>query len=194
MIYVGVSANHDEEFTEYVSANLGVLRRLAYLLCQDPHRVDDLVQTAITRLYSHWERAWAVENLDAYTRTILVRVYLKDRQSPWAMRIRLPGELPEPEPRTEDREGGLDVRAALAALPRGQRATLVLRFYIDLSVDEAARALSCSPGTVKSQTAKGLGSLRRALSQPPGTRPVAPARPMPPMPATQNPTGVESNG
>ena len=59
---------------------------------------------------------------------------------------------------------GWDVRAALANLPPRQRATLVLRFYCDLPVDETAAELGCTPGTVKSQTAKGLSTLRRSLA------------------------------
>jgi DNA-directed RNA polymerase specialized sigma24 family protein len=47
--------------------------------------------------------------------------------------------------------------------PAGRRATLVLRFYCDLSVDETARLLGCTPGTVKSQTAKAMNSLRSLL-------------------------------
>jgi len=58
---------------------------------------------------------------------------------------------------------GWDVRAALANLPPRQRATLVLRFYCDLPVEQTARELGCTPGTVKSQTAKGLTALRGAL-------------------------------
>jgi RNA polymerase sigma factor (sigma-70 family) len=57
----------------------------------------------------------------------------------------------------------LDVRAALAALPPRQRATIVLRFYCDLPVEETARELGCTAGTVKSQTSKSLEALRRAL-------------------------------
>ena len=48
-------------------------------------------------------------------------------------------------------------------MPPRQRATLVLRFYCDLNVEQAAQVLGCSPGTVKSQTVKGLAALRRAL-------------------------------
>jgi RNA polymerase sigma-70 factor (sigma-E family) len=174
VIYVGVSANHDEEFTEYVSANLGVLRRLAYLLCQDPHRVDDLVQTAITRLYLHWGRARAVDHLDAYTRTILVRVYLRDRQSRWATKVDLHADPPEATAPAQDRDGALDVRAAVAALPPRQRATLVLRYYCDLSVEQTAELLGCSSGTVKSQAAKALGALRRTLGPEPARRNASP--------------------
>jgi len=53
------------------------------------------------------------------------------------------------------------VRSALFGLPPRQRATLVLRFYCDLSVEQSAGALGCSAGTVKSQTAKGIEALRR---------------------------------
>lgn len=45
-----LNPRRDQEFTEYVTARLGQLRRLAYLLCQDRGQVDDLVQAAITRL------------------------------------------------------------------------------------------------------------------------------------------------
>lgn len=158
-----VSPGRDQEFTDYVAARLGSLRRLAYLLCQDASRVDDLVQTVITRLYVHWGRASVVDNIDAYTRTILVRVYLRDRQSGWATRVSLNGELPEPAGVAADPDGAMDMRAALAALPPRQRAVVVLRYYCDVPVEQVAQLMGCSAGTVKSQTAKGLAALRNAI-------------------------------
>jgi DNA-directed RNA polymerase specialized sigma24 family protein len=47
-----VRASLDAEYTEYVQARLLWLRRVAYLLCQDWQGADDLVQAAITRLYT----------------------------------------------------------------------------------------------------------------------------------------------
>jgi RNA polymerase sigma-70 factor (sigma-E family) len=155
-------ASGDAEFTEYVTARLAELRRLAYLLCQDWHHADDLVQDTITKLYAHWARARAVEHVEAYSRTVLVRQFLAERRSGWARRVSV-GLVPDRPGPSADHEAAVDLRAALTGLPPRQRATLVLRFYCDLTVDQAAGVLGCSPGTVKSQTARGLDGLRRAL-------------------------------
>jgi RNA polymerase sigma-70 factor (sigma-E family) len=171
-----VSARRDEDFTGYVQARLAWLRRVAYLLCQDWQQADDLVQTAITSLYVHWRRARAMESTDGYARTILVRAFLSERRGGWARRVTLAGHLPDAPSVGPDLGDALDVRAALAGLPPRQRATLVLRFYCDLNVDQAARVLGCSAGTVKSQTAKALASLRRELDPATGTGPAGVGR------------------
>jgi RNA polymerase sigma-70 factor (sigma-E family) len=168
-----VSARTDEDFTGYVQARLAWLRRVGYLLCQDWQQADDLVQTAITSLYVHWRRARTMESIDGYARTILVRAFLSERRGGWARRVSLAGALPDRPGQAPDADDALDVRAALAGLPPRQRATLVLRFYCDLNVEQSARVLGCSPGTVKSQTAKALAALRRALE--PGAGPAGAA-------------------
>ncbi len=153
----------DDDFAEYAAARMLALQRLAVLLCQDSHRADDLVQAAITKLYLHWPKAKAASDIDAYARTILIREFLHERGTSWARRVTLSGQLPDRPAVGHDRDAAIDMQAALATLPPRQHATLVLRFYCDLSVEQAALALGCSPGTVKSQTAKALASLRRSL-------------------------------
>jgi RNA polymerase sigma-70 factor (sigma-E family) len=153
----------DAEFTNFVAARMTALRRVAYLLCQDWHQADDLVQVAITKLYSNWTRASVMDHTEAYVRTILVRQYISERRSGWARRVSLDGGLPERASAQPDHDMVLDVQTALGGLPPRQRATVVLRFYCDLTVDQVAEVLGCTPGTVKSQTAKGLGALRLAL-------------------------------
>ncbi len=153
----------DAEFTEFVQARLGALRRVAFLLARDWDRADDIVQAAITKLYVHWNRAQGDGHAEAYAKAIVVREFLSEQRSGWARRVSLAGEVPDRAAAASDHAAVLDVRSALGALPPGQRATLVLRFYCDLSVGQAAEALGCSEGTVKSQTAKGLQALRRAL-------------------------------
>lgn len=156
-------AGRDEEFTAYVTARMAWLRRVAYLLCQDWHRADDLVQSAITRLYVHWRRAAAADNVDGYARTVLVRVFLAEQRGGWWQRVRVVERTPDAVAEPMDHAGGVDLRTALAALPPRQRAAVVLRFYCDLSVEQSADVLGCSAGTVKSQTARGLDALRRVL-------------------------------
>jgi RNA polymerase sigma-70 factor (sigma-E family) len=158
-----MTAERDAEFAEYVGARLPSLRRLAVLLCQDWHRADDLVQAAITKLYVHWPKATAAANMDAYVRTIVVREFLHERRSSWARRVSLSGQLPDGPSAAHDADTTIDLETAIAALPARQRATLVLRFYCDLSVEQCALVLGCTPGTVKSQTAKALDTLRRTL-------------------------------
>jgi RNA polymerase sigma-70 factor (sigma-E family) len=165
-----VSARHDAGYVEYVEARLTWLRRIAFLLCQDWHGADDLVQVTITRLFTHWPRARRMDNVDGYVRTILFRAFLGERRSVWRRRVFLAASPPEEAAPGADRDVVLDVREALLAVPPRQRATLVLRFYCDLDGEQAAAALGCSAGTVKSQTAKGLAAMRRALEPSSGIR------------------------
>ncbi|SCE84622.1 SigE family RNA polymerase sigma factor [Micromonospora mirobrigensis] len=157
-------ADLEQEYVEYVTARLPLLRRIACQLTGDPHRGDDLVQTAVTRLYVNWRRAREAQNLDAYVRTVLVRVFLDEKRRLWS-RVRLTDTPPEPTATpigdaVEDREL---LHAALAQVPPRQRAVLVLRFLHDRPVDEVAATLGCTAGTVKSQTSQGLARLRRLL-------------------------------
>jgi RNA polymerase sigma factor (sigma-70 family) len=54
------------------------------------------------------------------------------------------------------------VLRALLQLPAKQRAVLVLRFYDDLTEEQAADALGWPVGTVKSTTSRALAALRGA--------------------------------
>lgn len=152
----------EREYVDYVTARMTVLRRVAYQLAGDPHRADDIVQQTLTRLYVKWTRARTADNLDAYTHTVLVRIFLDERRLRWS-RVHLVAEVPEGTQPPTDPEDRQVIRAALAQVPPRQRAVLVLRFLADQPVDEVARILRCSEGTVKSQTSRGLATLRRLL-------------------------------
>lgn len=159
-----MTARDDEAFRSYALSRQRALRRAAFLMCGDWHLADDLVQSTLTKLYAAWHRITAEQGPDAYAHRILANVMIDERRRPWRREVRMK-DLPEGEaPSTEMRpEARMDLVDALAQLPRGQRLTLVLRFWIDLSVASTAEAMGCSPGTVKSQTAKGLSSLRVIL-------------------------------
>lgn len=151
-------------YRDYVTARMDPLRRTAYLLCRNWHTADDLVAITLGKLYRHWHRVGDAEHLDAYVRRILVRTWLDEQGRPWR-REHPTEELPElaapPAQTVVDRAAVLDL---LDSLPAGRRATVVLRVYCDLSVAETAEILGCSTGTVKSQTARGLETLRARIT------------------------------
>jgi RNA polymerase sigma-70 factor (sigma-E family) len=160
-----VHADEESEYTAYVVGLFDQLRRTAYLLCQDWHGADDVLQTTLTNLYVNWRRARAASNTDAYVHTMLVRVFLADRRRGWARRVLVVAEPPDAAVE-HDHDQRLTVDQALRRLPASQRAALVLRFYCDMSVEQTAEILGCATGTVKSKTNRALASLRRALGLP----------------------------
>ncbi|MEU2660946.1 SigE family RNA polymerase sigma factor [Micromonospora sp. DT46] len=151
----------EDEYRQFVETRLEHLRRTAYLLCRDWHTADDLVSITLGKLYRAWTRVRAAENVDAYVRQVLMRAWLDERRRPWR-RERSTDEVPDDaapdtEPDLADRELLLDL---LGKLPERRRAVLVLRYYCDLSVEETAQILGITTGTVKSQAARALESLR----------------------------------
>ncbi len=158
--------DRDAEFGEFLDSRAVVMRRTAYLLCGgDWHRAEDLVQTTLTKIYVAWPRIRQDGSVDAYSRKIMVRAAIDESRKAYRRRESVVEELPEatgiPPVGVED---AVDVRRALAQLPAGQRAVVVLRYWEDLSVTETAQALGKSEGTIKSQAAKGLAALRRLLA------------------------------
>jgi RNA polymerase sigma factor (sigma-70 family) len=66
------------------------------------------------------------------------------------------------EPAGPDTDNALAVRTAVLHLPPRQRAVLLVRYFLDMSVRETADVLRCSEGTVKSSTSDALANLRRS--------------------------------
>ena len=72
---------------------------------------------------------------------------------------------PAPDRGVEGRESGERLAVALRALPERQRAVVVLRHYQELSLEEIAKALGMSLGTVKSSLHRALHRMRDTLSE-----------------------------
>ena len=133
-------------------------------MCGDWHRAEDVLQTALSKLYVAWPRIHHDGREDAYVRQIIVNANIDDTRRPWWRRER-PGldgfdfASREPLP-TEDRSALLE---ALLQLPPMQRKVVVLRHWLGLSVEETAADLRISTGTVKGYSSRALERLREAL-------------------------------
>jgi RNA polymerase sigma-70 factor (sigma-E family) len=169
----------EEEFVEFAGGISPRLQGMAFLLCGDWHTAEDLVQATLAKVFVSWRRIRRRETAHAYATRTLVNTYLAHK------RLKRTGEIPTSElperaaelPAPETR---MVVLAALATLPPKGRAVVVLRYWADLSIDQVAAALGCSPGAVKSQSARALDKLRGVLGdaitesgahcRPPGAR------------------------
>jgi RNA polymerase sigma-70 factor (sigma-E family) len=151
-----------DRFTAYYTTRYRVVRRTAYLLCGDWYEAEDLTQAVFVRLYLAWTRVRA-DSAHAYARRVLVNEFLhrrRRRESP----VETVPDRPAPAGRSPDDR--LDLSAALRTVPERQRAVVVLRYWEGLSVEQTAALLGISPGTVKSQAARGLAALRAQVPHP----------------------------
>lgn len=151
----------EDDFRAFVAARQTALLRSAGLLTGDAALAEDLVQAALVKCWPKWPRLMTGGGAEAYVRRVIVTTHA----SWWRRRWR--GEVPVAEvpdtagPGSPDLVVALAVRQALLALPRGQRAVVVLRYFDDLSEQQTADVLGCAVGTVKSQAARGIARLRQ---------------------------------
>ncbi|MEV0189051.1 SigE family RNA polymerase sigma factor [Kitasatospora purpeofusca] len=157
-------AERDAEFNAFVTGAWPRLMRTAFLLTGERYLAEDVVQTALERTYAAWGRVTKADEPYAYVRRIVVNEHAR------RFRRRVPEQLVNAVPERSGPDGfaRLDERAALlealGTLPPGQRQAVVLRYWEDLSESQAAAAMGCSVGTVKSQASKGIAKLRELSS------------------------------
>ncbi|AUG76685.1 hypothetical protein CFP65_1811 [Kitasatospora sp. MMS16-BH015] len=158
------------DFEEFAADSARRLFHVAYLMCGDWHRAQDLVQTTLAKMYGIWGRLRRNEDdptLHAYARKVLLRAYLSQR------RLRRETELVVAEPGDYLPAAGVgtspDLRltliAALRELPPRNRAVVVLRYLEDHSLEATAEILGCSVGAVKSLSNRSLTKLREILGE-----------------------------
>lgn len=156
----------DEEFRRFVIGRWPGLMRTAFLLTGDKYAAEDLAQSTLERTYTAWRRVSAADDPDAYVRRIMINAHarrhrrrLKEFLAPKddSGLVREPTDTTDQLARADDRDALLE---ALAQLPARQREAVVLRYWEDLTETQTARAMGCSVGTVKSNTAKGIAKLR----------------------------------
>ncbi len=160
----GRGQRRDAEFADYMAARQPSLLRTAYLLSGDRHTAEDLVQTALAKLYLSWDKVQQRESIDGYVRRILVNEHNSLWRRAWKRRETTVSQMPDqaaPAPAGRDS----DLWDFVQTLPRKQRAVVVLRYYEEMSEAETAAALGVSVGTVKSQASRALASLRARAAE-----------------------------
>ena len=144
----------------------GRLVRLGYLLAGDADRAEEAVAEAFAKVWPHWQRGRVTDERSYLTRALVNEVSSSGRRLVRADRFRRTARVGvEARGHDESVADRSALVAALAQLPHGQRAVVVLRFYDDLTEAATAEVLGLRVGTVKSQTSRALARLRILLQE-----------------------------
>ncbi|MFI9484860.1 SigE family RNA polymerase sigma factor [Promicromonospora sp. NPDC052451] len=155
------------DFTAFAQTSTPALYRIAYLLCGDPHRAQDLVQLALERTFKAWGKVGDGDPF-AYARRVLATARIDTwRRTRREVLTDDPGsnlgERSTPASDVELAERDRLVRA-LMALSVKQRRVVVLRYLLDRSESDTAAELGISAGTVKSTASRALARLRALVA------------------------------
>ncbi len=134
------------------------------LYCGDRGVAEELAQETLIRVWDRWAQVAAMAAPEAWTNRVafnlansLLRRRGAERRALARAKLRTDDRYDNPD--TPARMAAL---AALAALPARQRTAILLRYYVDLSVTQAADVMGCAPGTVKALTHGAIATLRRS--------------------------------
>jgi len=155
----------DPSFDAWASARVAGLLRFAYLVTGSQHAAEDAVQEALASACAKWSRVSRTRDPEAYVRRMIANAHVSGwrrtrRESPVA-EVR-DTTYADPSARVDT---GDAVWRVCRALPRQQRAAVVLRFYEDLDYPEIAEVLGLAEPTVRSHVHRALAALRTELSQ-----------------------------
>jgi RNA polymerase sigma factor (sigma-70 family) len=147
-------------FEAFYEANFDVVRRSLATAFGDPVLAEESTQEAFARAYAHWPRVARMDRPAGWVYVVAVRFSLKQRGR---------SRTSEPEDPAEDIADRVStrevVRAAIDQLPTRQRIAIVLRYLVDLPLDDVAAAMDCAIGTVKSTLHTALARLQVELDE-----------------------------
>jgi RNA polymerase sigma-70 factor (ECF subfamily) len=166
---VGADAPDDDtgagNFAAWAGPSRLAMTRLAARLAPDADP-QDVVQDALTRAWLKWHQfdpnrgspttwllAITADQARAARRTRRRWLRLVDDATP----------LPETPSHDPDPDRDADLDRAIRALPDRQQLAVQLHYFVGLPVDDTARVMGCSPGTVKSTLFDARARLRRLL-------------------------------
>jgi RNA polymerase sigma-70 factor (sigma-E family) len=136
--------------------------RLAYFLVGDRDLAQDLVQEAFLKVFARWGNLRESQSFAAYLNRTIVNLAHKAHRRRSVERRYL-----DKQPRLEavaaerDYETADELWQQLQSLPQRQRTAIVLRYYEDLSDQQAAEAMGCSTTAIASLVQRALGALRK---------------------------------
>ena len=151
-----------DSFSRLIEPLLDPAYRLAAVMLADRSAAEDAVQEAAVKAWRKLRQLRGEESsLRSWFLSIVANECRMARRTRWWSVLKF-AEVREPEP--EAPESHADLRRALLRLSPDDRLPLVLHFYLDLPLDEVARALGVSPSAAKSRVYRAAKRLRSDLT------------------------------
>jgi RNA polymerase sigma-70 factor (ECF subfamily) len=148
-------------FDELVGPLIGQAFRLAFGMLHDRAAAEDAVQEAAIRSWRKLNNLRPGNPLRPWFLAIVANQCRTAMRARWWSVLRFEAIQGSESSGFEDRiVRGADLRAALRALGADQREVLVLRYYLDLPLEEVAAITGVRVGTVKSRINRGLAAMR----------------------------------
>jgi RNA polymerase sigma-70 factor (ECF subfamily) len=158
-------------FAILARAAFGRMYGAAKLILRDQYRAEDAVQEALLQAWRHISALRAPDAWDVWLYRLTVRVcYRLARPGRERAVVALDLQPDREAPGSDFTKSVVErdrISAALTRLPLDQRAVIVLHFYLDLTLAQAAGVLDVPTGTAKSRLNRGLAALRVALGEDP---------------------------
>ncbi len=155
----------DERFDDFYRFSYAKLVASLAFVTGDPELAAEAVDEACARVAERLGRGRDIEVLEAWVRVVsrnVARGRIRRLGSERRARRRLAALWDETEPAV-DTARAVDVRAALAQLPRQQREVVVMHYFLGLTVDAIADELRVPAGTVKSALHRARAALAERL-------------------------------
>lgn len=150
---------HRSELKHFCEAQYPRLVGLVGAYCGDADLAEEIAQEALARACRDWKKVRSLSSPEAWVCRVafnLTHSFFRRK----AIERRVQQRVAREGRNRPESVVDVELRDALDQLPGRQRAVLLLRYYLGLSVQEAAEALQCPEGTVKSLTHKAIARLR----------------------------------
>ena len=162
-LMVSAAAGDSESFAVLIEPLLDPAYRLAAVMLADRSSAEDAVQEASIKAWRKIRQLRGdVSSLRPWFLSIVANECRMARRQRWWSVLKV-ADVPS-SPMGAEAGATSDLRQALLKLSPEERLPLVLHFYLDLPLDEVARALRVSPAAAKSRIYRAAKRLRSDLT------------------------------
>jgi RNA polymerase sigma factor (sigma-70 family) len=147
------------EFTAFCEEEHPRLVGALSLYCGDRALAEELAQDALAKACRDWKKVRRLAAPGAWVHRVAINLansFFRRRAAETRAKQRLQHQETGRRPSDLDPAAAITIRTAVVSLPRRQRAALVLRYFLDMSVRDVATVMQCPEGTVKTLTSKGI--------------------------------------